>query len=471
MLKPILGYFCTLDPLGYAASQIDVLFMVLGTMIARLPKTPGEHQLRLIFAFTRTCRSVAEEFGRMDAIGAAVRGFIESAAFRTKEQIPNLLLLLGYALVLSPSFWKTHVPEAPLWNRFWTAYFEEAIRRNASDIFGDMEEFAVFGFLDGLVHGSYGPELPVDNTELRTKLSTVPKVPDKRENLPPLGNFYFHVPESASETLPEYSADKCTPAILERVLRFEAHLNAVGYPTTQAIIRLIIFMQQWTALHSEENRPGGTAVDVTSSADVDGATELVRLDVNSGIAPEHWVDGFKTAFAAAPDEPTFATLWRICQTGGAPSPDPDDGDGDDDGDSDDKKKREKKKKGKGYYESDEFYSDCLKALRGLIAQGVWYRSNKMARHAIENGAYQNSAEEPDAVLKRMSEALNGRRQSEARKKRVSSRVTAAQQRLSRCRGWNPRVASRPAAFALSLERASLLSDCQGVVFVRMEPLL
>lgn len=29
----ILGYLCTLDPLGFAKSQFDVLFMVLGKMI------------------------------------------------------------------------------------------------------------------------------------------------------------------------------------------------------------------------------------------------------------------------------------------------------------------------------------------------------------------------------------------------------------------------------------------------------
>lgn len=47
-LKSILGYFCTLDPLGYSEKQLDVMFMILGTMIATLSNDPGEHQLRYI---------------------------------------------------------------------------------------------------------------------------------------------------------------------------------------------------------------------------------------------------------------------------------------------------------------------------------------------------------------------------------------------------------------------------------------
>lgn len=53
-IKPILGYIVTLDPLGYNANQIDVLFLVLGTIAARLT-TPGERQLAIMFQLLRTC--------------------------------------------------------------------------------------------------------------------------------------------------------------------------------------------------------------------------------------------------------------------------------------------------------------------------------------------------------------------------------------------------------------------------------
>ena len=56
LLKPTLGYFCTLDDLGYSYKQLEVMFLVLGHMICELrPDNAGEHQLRLLFAFQRTC--------------------------------------------------------------------------------------------------------------------------------------------------------------------------------------------------------------------------------------------------------------------------------------------------------------------------------------------------------------------------------------------------------------------------------
>ena len=55
-MKPTLGYFVTLDPLGFDWKQLDVMFMVLGSMIGQLTAdTVGEHQLQLLFAFQRTC--------------------------------------------------------------------------------------------------------------------------------------------------------------------------------------------------------------------------------------------------------------------------------------------------------------------------------------------------------------------------------------------------------------------------------
>ena len=56
MMRPILGYFCTLDDLGYDYKQVDVMYMVLGSMIGQInPQHYGEHQLRSLIAFHRTC--------------------------------------------------------------------------------------------------------------------------------------------------------------------------------------------------------------------------------------------------------------------------------------------------------------------------------------------------------------------------------------------------------------------------------
>lgn len=55
LIEPTLGYFCTLDPLGFDRKQYDVMFMVLGSMIGQITENVGEHQLKQIFSFLRTC--------------------------------------------------------------------------------------------------------------------------------------------------------------------------------------------------------------------------------------------------------------------------------------------------------------------------------------------------------------------------------------------------------------------------------
>lgn len=91
MLKPILGYFTyyflhaapqpvtilayhfppsrsTLDPLGYDIKQLDVLFLILGTMVVRLGKEPGEFQLKLLFSFMRLCVEAVKDFKWTDNV-------------------------------------------------------------------------------------------------------------------------------------------------------------------------------------------------------------------------------------------------------------------------------------------------------------------------------------------------------------------------------------------------------------------
>jgi hypothetical protein len=95
-LKSILGYFCTLDALGYSEKQLDVLFMTLGTMIATLSSDPGEHQLRyincrffkihfrLLFSFQRTCYQVAVDFNLFPKIREIVSNFFTKVGSRAK---------------------------------------------------------------------------------------------------------------------------------------------------------------------------------------------------------------------------------------------------------------------------------------------------------------------------------------------------------------------------------------------------
>lgn len=63
LLKPSLGYFCALDPLGYDFQQMDVMFMVLGSMVGGLTDTTtNDQQLKMIFCFLRTCQGEITDF-------------------------------------------------------------------------------------------------------------------------------------------------------------------------------------------------------------------------------------------------------------------------------------------------------------------------------------------------------------------------------------------------------------------------
>jgi hypothetical protein len=109
-----------LDPLGYDIKQLDVLFLILGTMIVRLGSEPGEFQLKLLFSFMRLCVEAAKDFRWIDHIRRVVTTFIESPAGRTKDQLPNLLVLVGYLLVV-PSH-ELGLDNDRVWKSFWSAF-------------------------------------------------------------------------------------------------------------------------------------------------------------------------------------------------------------------------------------------------------------------------------------------------------------------------------------------------------------
>ncbi|XP_067648809.1 uncharacterized protein [Haliotis asinina] len=161
MLKPTLGYFCTLDPLGYDFKQMDILFMVLGNMIGQLSDiTAGEHQLRLLFAMQRTCAATVVDFDLLSQIITIVKNFISSPEGRTKDVIPNLSTLIGYLVsiptsVSRPLFGYDQVKddEMPEQARsFWLAFITECIRRGGGSLFHAISDARVDGIIDHLVN-------------------------------------------------------------------------------------------------------------------------------------------------------------------------------------------------------------------------------------------------------------------------------------------------------------------------------
>jgi 2'-5' RNA ligase len=145
-IKPILGYFFTLDPLGYKGDQIIAMFGILGTMLCWRATADGlvtsasaSSELSqgmfhgawadwIINDFTKLCESIrpiAMEYLHAGGYTGVARGdiledFLASPAGRTKDKLPTLAILVGWAHTLNM------IPS----HRFRIAFVEELWRRN-----------------------------------------------------------------------------------------------------------------------------------------------------------------------------------------------------------------------------------------------------------------------------------------------------------------------------------------------------
>ena len=75
--------------------------------------------------------------------------------------VPNLTALIGYLLVVPCASWNPRNKTDPEFclsedfslQKFFLAFLEETIRRNADAFFEGADENRVLGFLDRLIHG------------------------------------------------------------------------------------------------------------------------------------------------------------------------------------------------------------------------------------------------------------------------------------------------------------------------------
>lgn len=160
ILKPALGSFCTLDPLGYHYKQLDVLFMVLGSMIGQMSaQNVGEHQLRLLFAVLRTCAACLVDFGKEKEVTELVKNFVDTPSGRTKDIIPNLCTLIGYVVTLPEDARKEIFGQTENRNKFWLAFISEWLRRAAGPVYHDSSMAVINGVLRALLNGLSEQEL------------------------------------------------------------------------------------------------------------------------------------------------------------------------------------------------------------------------------------------------------------------------------------------------------------------------
>ncbi|XP_063419664.1 uncharacterized protein LOC134704811 [Mytilus trossulus] len=169
LLKPVLGFLCALDPLGYDYKQIDVMFMTLGSMVSQLSDVQ-EHQLKMILVFQRTCRACLVDFDLVEQVSTVLTNFIASPAGRTKDVIPNLLTLIGYLLSLPKDRLKVILqmdgkPVQYNMDRFWLAFTTELLRRAGANLFKDSKSNVVYGCIDSLVNGFSDDKTCCDDPE------------------------------------------------------------------------------------------------------------------------------------------------------------------------------------------------------------------------------------------------------------------------------------------------------------------
>ncbi|XP_061164855.1 uncharacterized protein LOC133173822 [Saccostrea echinata] len=170
LLKPSLGYFCTLDPLGYDFQQMDVMFMVLGSMVGGLTDTKSsDQQLKMIFCFLQTCQACIQEFSLENRLTEAVNKFLTSPEDRMKHKLPNLYTMIGYVLSLPADTIRTVI---------------ECTRRGASRILREINSNITHGLVDLILHGNKDKDVVDEKTAYKDLVKCLYSEINNKKDLP-----------------------------------------------------------------------------------------------------------------------------------------------------------------------------------------------------------------------------------------------------------------------------------------------
>eukprot|EP00300_Choanocystis_sp_HF-7_P006748 c14883_g1_i1.p1 GENE.c14883_g1_i1~~c14883_g1_i1.p1 ORF type:complete len:1029 (+),score=254.05 c14883_g1_i1:85-3087(+) len=135
-VEPLLGFFFTLDPLGYKGDQLIALHAILGSMLVQRANGAfvSEWADWLIEDFAKLCRGLhplTMDYLRSGAFTSEVRGdlvedFLRERRFRFKDMLQNPLVIVGWDYAHSAA------PLAPILR---TLLIEELWRRGFSTLF------------------------------------------------------------------------------------------------------------------------------------------------------------------------------------------------------------------------------------------------------------------------------------------------------------------------------------------------
>jgi len=140
LIKPMLGFFCCMDPLAYAENQYNSLLLVLGTMAMRSSaESFGERELRLLVAFRRTCRAIFEDIGWLgEKVHDLLTDFVKDPGCRLKHVVTSLVALIGALFVADPA-----VAQAAIDAGFWEFVDMESVRRGCGVLLKSMSDASV----------------------------------------------------------------------------------------------------------------------------------------------------------------------------------------------------------------------------------------------------------------------------------------------------------------------------------------
>eukprot|EP01002_Notosolenus_urceolatus_P010481 NODE_374_length_2155_cov_15.631529_g299_i0.p1 GENE.NODE_374_length_2155_cov_15.631529_g299_i0~~NODE_374_length_2155_cov_15.631529_g299_i0.p1 ORF type:complete len:667 (+),score=241.82 NODE_374_length_2155_cov_15.631529_g299_i0:238-2001(+) len=243
-LKPILGYFFTLDPLGYKGDQLVALYSILGELVAGRAEDvvhlKSEHAKWIINELTLVCAGVYGDLMKYLSRGnycQTPRGdlfddFIGTPFFRSKAMLPALSAVIG-AKCVREHLWGAL--EEPAEACFRAVFAEELWRRSFGDIFKMQAPQVVNAAIDTLIFssaeeddGAAAMSLPVITSNSKTKDKAYATVAEYRLGLLSKNATKALIAQYGSNPVPEPEDSGVAAEYQSRPLRdFEATQDAV----------------------------------------------------------------------------------------------------------------------------------------------------------------------------------------------------------------------------------------------------
>eukprot|EP01133_Synstelium_polycarpum_P012778 gene12778-14993_t len=368
-LKSIIAYFVTLDPMAFSYDQVNALFLVVGSMIS---KDIGERQMQVVIQFIRTLRAIALHFKFLANIKKQLVTLITRPLYAISEQPKNLLVIIGYTLILTDEEIQEIFGSNNEWIKFWESVLESAIRRSCFGFFKDKEASYVDDFCSDILYGNLvaddsnqSPLPTMDDDEIFNDISNHPSKDITTEKI---GEYldvkeYPVIPNDPHRVDPLSIKNKR----FDSLVKLSTLMESRGYPTVHALQSCLQFVHSWRKVLNGTYR---TAAEPSNT--VYNAFDVI--DAKFGVAPLEWIDYIKAGC-----KPTatlsfghyMATIQQL-------------------------------------YGNEMNHYILVNRLRAMACQGAQYRTNKVA-NSIADTSYTNTTEDANRCLEAVAAGIELRR--------------------------------------------------------------